>query len=293
MLKGRLGLESARIPQTDRHGLLWLGRGNLVVQDGCLHFLTAGWEDLPAGDYSIPFQMVSCLLLQPGTTVSHDALRLLARHGTGLVFVGQGGVRLYASMPFGPDRSARARRQVELWASRDDRLHVIRRMYGWRLGEVLPASDLDTLRGIEGARVKKSYQNLARQFGIPWHGRRYDRADPEAADVANQAINHASSAVQAAALVAVAVTGTLPQLGFIHEDSGAAFALDVSDLFRESILLPIAFGATRQFLRNEEDSIERGVRRLAGKTFRAEKVVPRMIDRIKELLDADDRGGDS
>lgn len=56
MLKGRLGLESARIPQTDRHGLLWLGRGNLVVQDGCLHFLTAGWEDLPAGDYSIPIR---------------------------------------------------------------------------------------------------------------------------------------------------------------------------------------------------------------------------------------------
>ena len=34
MLKGRLGLETARIPQADRHGLLWLARGNLTVEDG-------------------------------------------------------------------------------------------------------------------------------------------------------------------------------------------------------------------------------------------------------------------
>jgi CRISPR-associated protein Cas1 len=38
MLKGRLGLESARIPHADRHGLLWLERGELCVLDDCLHF---------------------------------------------------------------------------------------------------------------------------------------------------------------------------------------------------------------------------------------------------------------
>lgn len=100
-LRGRLGLESARIPQSDRHGVMWLGRGNLVTEQGTLHFLTAGDGDLEAGDYSIPFQTVSCLVMQPGTTVTHDAVRLLAAHGTGLVFVGSGAVRFYASMPFG------------------------------------------------------------------------------------------------------------------------------------------------------------------------------------------------
>ena len=34
MLKGRLGLETARIPYADRHGLLWLSRGNPTVEDG-------------------------------------------------------------------------------------------------------------------------------------------------------------------------------------------------------------------------------------------------------------------
>lgn len=291
MLKGRLGLEGAGIPQADRHGLVWLGRGNLYAESGSLRFATAGFEQLAAGDYSIPFQMVSCLLLQPGTTVSHDALRLLARHGTGLAAVGEGGVRFYASLPFGPDSSKRARRQVELWADPARRTHVVRRMYAWRLGEILPATDLNSLRGIEGSRVKKSYERLAQEFAIPWQGRRYDRSKPQATDLANQAINHAASAVQALAEVAVAVTGALPQLGFIHEDSGIAFPLDIADLFRESVLLPIAFGAARQIREGAQDNLERVVRSLAGKTFREQKLVGQMIDRIKEILDADD-GGD-
>jgi len=289
MLQHRLGLEGARVPQIDRHGLMWLGRGGLYVESGTLRFVTAGFTDLAAGDYAIPFQMVSCLVLQPGTNVSHDALRILARHGTTLLFVGEDGVRFYASLPAGPDRSLRARRQVQVWCDSDRRIGVARQMYGWRLGELLPATDLDALRGIEGARMKETYQRLAEEFGIPWRGRRYDRSEPESADVPNQAINHASSAVEGAALTAVAATGTVPQLGFIHEDSGNAFPLDIADLFRDSVLLPVAFGASRRILRDKEGPVERVVRQLSAETFRKQSVVAKMIDRIKDLLDDDRR----
>ena len=288
MLKGRLGLETARVPHTDRHGSMWLERGNLFVEDGTLRFLTAGMEDLPAGNYAIPFQMVSCLFLQPGTTVSHDAMRLLHRHGVTLVVVGDHAVRFYASLPAGPDNSRIARRQVETWVDDSRRIHIVRRMYAWRLGEVLPAADLDTLRGIEGARMKESYRLRAQEFGITWRGRRYDRGRPESADLPNQAINHASSALEAAALAAVAATGAIPQLGFIHEDSGHAFALDISDLYRDTVLLPVAFGGVRKAQRMADVPLERIVRQLAGETLRKEQVVARMIDRIKELFDADD-----
>ena len=83
MLRGRLGLEYARIPHADRHGLLYLERGALSVEDGCLRFIAAGSDLVVAGDYRIPHQSISMVLLGPGSTVSHDALRLLARHGTG------------------------------------------------------------------------------------------------------------------------------------------------------------------------------------------------------------------
>lgn len=292
MLKGRLGLEGARVPHGDRHGLLWLGRGNLYVEAGTLRFATAGYGDLGPGDYAVPFQMVSCFVLQPGTTLSHDAARILARHGSGVVWVGESGVRFYASLPAGPDSAARARRQVAAWASQSERIHRVRQMYAWRLGEILPGSDLDALRGIEGARMKKSYRRLAQQYGLQWKGRRYDRSNPESADVLNQAINHASSAVEGAALTAVAATGTLPQLGFIHEDPGHAFALDIADLFRDTVLLPVAFGGARKILREHAGPVERVVRGLAVETFRKEKVVSRMIDRIKELFDGDDDRSD-
>jgi CRISPR-associated protein Cas1 len=95
MLLGRLGLETARLPHADRHGLISLDRGHLTVEDGCLTFASAGGGSTPAGRYGIPHQSVSLILLGPGSMVSHDALRLLARHGVGLAAVGDDGVRLH------------------------------------------------------------------------------------------------------------------------------------------------------------------------------------------------------
>jgi CRISPR-associated protein Cas1 len=284
-LRGRLGLETGRVPQQDRHGLLWLGRGQLYVHEGTLRFKCAGFVDLDRGDYSIPFQLLTCIVLQPGTSLTHDVLRLCAAHGTGLVAVGEGGTRFFASSPFGPNESARGRRHARLWADPGKRLAAARRMYAWRLGEVFPGAEISVLRGMEGSRMKETYKRLAAQFHIAWKGRRYDRENPEAADLANQAINHAVTAVEATAMVAVAVTGAIPQLGFIHEDAGRAFTLDVTDLFRDVVTLPVAFTAARQAAERPDETVERIARRLAAKMLRQKKIVGTMIDRIKELLD--------
>ena len=160
MLKGRLGLETARVPHADRHGLIWLERGELCVIDGCLHFM-AGKESLTPYVLQVPHQAVSMILLGPGSSVTHDALRLLARHGTLMAAVGQDGVRTYTAPPLLPDRSDVARRQAELWGNPRRRISVARHMYALRLGEILPHRDLDTLRGIEGARVKAIYRLMA------------------------------------------------------------------------------------------------------------------------------------
>lgn len=283
MLKGRLGLEQARIPYADRHGLIWLDRGALSVEDGSLRFVSAGGS-LDLGDYRVPHQAVSMILLGPGSTVSHDALRLMARHGTALCAVGQDGVRCYTAPPLGPDRSDIARAQALLWADPARRLDIARRMYAWRLGKVLPHRDIAVLRGIEGARVKESYRLVAERFGISWKGRRYDRRNPTAADAANQALNHAATAVQAAAAIAVTAVAALPQLGFIHEDSDQSFVLDIADLFRESLTLPVAFSVARQ-ARDSFDTIDRLVRQHMGRQLRKQKIIPAMIDRIKLLLE--------
>lgn len=285
MLKGRLGLETARLPHADRHGLLWLDRGALSVEDGCLRFVAAGSDTVPAGDYRVPHQAVSLLLLGPGSSISHDALRLLARHNTGLAAIGEDGVRFYTAQPLLPDHSALGRAQARAWADeKGARMAVARRMYAWRLGEVLPHRDIAVLRGIEGARVKEIYRLTAERMGLRWNGRRYDRSDPLAADGPNQALNHAASAVEGAAAIAVAATATIPQLGFIHEDSGQSFVLDVADLFRDTVTVPCAFKAALVVQRRPGDSIERVTRRAVAERLRRDGVIPAMISRIKELF---------
>ena len=290
MLRGRLGLETARIPHADRHGLLWLSRGALTVRDGTLRFDRNGGTDngsaLENGEYGIPFQSISMILLGPGSTVSHDALRLMARHGTALVAVGEDGVRCYTAPPLMPDTSDIARKQMRAWGeAAGSRITIARKMYAMRLGEVLPHQNIEALRGIEGARMKRTYQTLAQRFGIQWRRRRYDRNDPLTADIPNQTINHASVAVTSAAVIATMAVGAIPQLGFIHEHSGEAFALDIADLFRDSILLPAAFQSAKTVMDNPKLDIERTTRRTTGELLREERVISKMIDRIKALFD--------
>ena len=290
MLPGRLGLETARIPHADRHGLLWLSRGALTVRNGTLRFQRKSSADskspLESGEYGIPFQTLSMILLGPGSTVSHDALRLMARHGTALVAVGEDGVRCYTAPPLMPDSSEIARRQMRAWGDASgSRITVARRMYAMRLGELVPHTEIDILRGIEGARMRQTYKNVAQQYGIPWRGRRYDRKNPSAADIPNQAINHASVAVTSAAVIAVMAVGAIPQLGFIHEHSGDAFALDIADLFRDSVLLPAAFKAAKAVMADPHLDIERQTRKTTGEALRSERVIPKMIDRIKKLFE--------
>jgi len=293
LLVGRLGLAEARIPHADRHGLLWLSRGQLSVEDGTLRFVCAESVETRAGTYAIPYQNVSLILLGPGSTVSHDALRILARHGTLLAAVGEGGTKFYTAPPMGQGHSDVARSHARLWADERTRLDLARKMYALRFGRIPPHRDLSVLRGIEGARMKETYRIQADRYRLPWGGRHYDRQQPGNADVANQAINHAATFVECAADVAVAAVGALPPLGFIHEDSSNAFTLDVADLYRAEITIPLAFRVARQVVDTPTLNLERTLRREAATEFRRGKLIPRMIERIKELLDVDDRGSDA
>ena len=289
MLKGRLGLDSAKVPHADRAGLLYLARGQLTARDGTLAFLRggdAGPDALDAGDYAIPLQGVSMIMLGPGSTVSHDALRLLAHARTALAAVGEDGVRLYTAPPIIPDRSGLARLQARMWADDDIRLMVARRMYALRLGEVLPHRTLDVLRGIEGARVKESYKLAAQRFGVPWRGRRYDRANPQGADLANQALNHASSAVEAAAAIAVSATATIPQLGFHPRGTRGSPSFSTwptSTARRSRCRAPSRPPSTPP--KKPEIPVERIARRLTGEALAREGVIPSMIEQIKTLIE--------
>ena len=87
-----------------------------------------------------------------------------------------------------------------------------------------------------------------------------------------------------AAAIAVATTAAIPQLGFIHEDSGQSFILDIADLFRDELTVPCAFKAALAAEKRPNESIERLTRRSVGERLRRDQVIPTMIDRIKALF---------
>ena len=167
MLKGRLGLESAKVPHGDRAGCLYPARGALTARDGTLGFQQGPAtvaDALQPGDYAIPLLGVSMIVLGPGSTVSHDALRLLAHARTAPAAVGDG-VRLYTAPPLIPDRSGLARLQAKLRADGDIRVMIARRMYAMRLGEVLAVK---RGRRRKRARVTRTLMPAAARPNMRW-----------------------------------------------------------------------------------------------------------------------------
>jgi CRISP-associated protein Cas1 len=288
LLSGRLGLDTARIPHSDRDGMIWLSRGTLSVSSGCLIFQTAGFESFSAGEYSIPHQTVSAIMLGPGSSVTHDALRILAKHGTALLAVGEDGVRFYTAPPLRPDSSTIARNQMKMWADKNEYMKIVRKMYAWRFSEIVPRANMDVLRGLEGARVRKSYSILAEQYDLPWEGRNFNRNNPAATDTINTCLNHVATAMYAASSIATNSLGAIPQLGFIHEAAGDAFCLDIADLYRTSVTIPVAFSCAKIALTDPNIKLEQTVRQTIGKNIREKKIISDMIEKIKELFNVDD-----
>ncbi|MFV3076522.1 type I-E CRISPR-associated endonuclease Cas1e [Niveispirillum fermenti] len=280
MLKGRLGLDEARIPQKSRNGLIYVERCALSIDNGSLilHFTEKG-ETL-----ELPYQRLNAILLGPGSSITHDAVRHCSGHGTCLAFVGTDGTRLYTAPPLFARDSTLARQQATWWASETTRMMVAKRMYAKRFGETPRTTSLDSLRGMEAARIKRSYEIIAGQAGIIWRGRHFDRANPEGDDAPNQAINHAVTAVEACVAIAVQATGTLPPLGFLHEDSAKSWVLDLCDLYRTTVTVPIAFSCVRQQRDRPGETLDRLCRRAVSRHVRDKDFIDTVITDIKELL---------
>lgn len=181
-------------------------------------------------------------MLEPGTRVSHAVIKLAAQVGTLLVWVGEAGVRVYASGQPGGARSDRLLYQARLALDDNLRLKVVRKMYEVRFGEEAPQRrSVAQLRGIEGARVKKIYQLLAKRYGVQWHGRRYDPKDWEKGDKTNQCISAATACLYGIPEAAVLAAGYAPAVGFIHTGKPLSFVYDIADLFKFDTVIPTAF----------------------------------------------------
>ena len=201
------------IPIKDRNSMIFVGMGRIDVKDGAFVVI----DEVNGERMHIPVGSVVCIMLEPGTRVSHAAVKLAAQVGTLLIWVGEAGVRLYAAGQPGGARSDKLLYQAKLALDENLRLKVVRKMFELRFGEPAPERrSVDQLRGIEGARVRKTYELLAKQYGVEWRGRRYDPKDWEKGDVVNQCISAATSCLYGVTEAAILAAGYAPAIGFIH-----------------------------------------------------------------------------
>lgn len=184
-----------------------------------------------------------------GTRVSHAAVRLAAQVGTLLVWVGEAGVRVYASGQPGGARSDKLLYQAKLALDEDLRLKVVRKMFELRFGEPAPARrSVEQLRGIEGSRVRATYALLAKQYGVTWNGRRYDPKDWEKGDTINQCISAATSCLYGVTEAAILAAGYAPAIGFVHTGKPLSFVYDIADIIKFDTVVPKAFEIARRNL---------------------------------------------
>jgi CRISPR-associated protein Cas1 len=266
------------IPMKDRISMMFVQYGQIDVVDGAFVVI-----DQTGIRTHIPVGSVACLMLEPGTRVSHAAVKLASTVGTLLVWVGEAGVRLYASGQPGGARADRLLYQAKLALDDDLRLKVVRKMYELRFGETPPQRrSVEQLRGIEGARVRETYKLLAKQYGVKWSGRNYDVKDWEQGDIANQCLSAATSCLYGITEAAVLAAGYAPAVGFIHTGKPLSFVYDIADIFKFDSVVPIAFRIASKNPRNPD----REVRLACRDIFRSNRVLEKIIPTIEEVLAA-------
>ncbi len=266
------------LPMKDRLSMIFLEYGQVDVIDGAFVLL-----DKNGVRTHIPVGSVACIMLEPGTRVSHAAVKLAATVGTLLVWVGEAGVRLYASGQPGGARSDRLLYQAKLALDEELRLKVVRKMFELRFGEEAPSRrSVDQLRGIEGARVRKLYELLAKRHGVTWHGRRYDPKDWEKGDVTNQCISAATSCLYGITEAAVLAAGYAPAVGFLHTGKPLSFIYDIADIIKFDTVVPVAFKVAA----SNPTKPDREVRLACRDVFRSDKVLKKLIPLIEEVLAA-------
>ncbi len=233
------------------------------------------------GTTHIPSATIGTLLLGPGTRITHQAMSVLGETGAGVVWVGEHGVRYYAAGRALSRSSALAEAQASRWANRRTRLEVARAMYRLRFPDEDPAGlTRQELLGREGTRMKDFYRAQAARTGIVWKGRKYTPGDFTSGDAVNQAITAAAQAMYGVSHAVVAALGCSPALGFVHAGHELSFVLDIADLYKTDVGIPVAFDAAAE----SADDVGARTRRALRDRIHHLRLQDRIVADIRTLL---------
>lgn len=238
------------------------------------------------GVLHVPAATVASVMLGPGTTISHQAMMLLADSGSCTVWIGEQGVRYYAHGRPLARTSRLLETQAELVTNQSSRLRVAREMYAMRFpGEDCAHLTMQQLRGREGARVKHLYRTNAEDYGVEWKSRKYRPDDFEGSDDLNMALSAATACLYGVVHAVVVALGCSPALGFVHTGHDRSFVFDIADLYKMEIAVPVAFRVVADGSEDVPADVRRAMRDAmydAGLMARCVKDLHRLLGSLGE-----------
>ena len=279
-IPGMLRPDLQALPQIrDRMTFLYLERCTIGRQDGAI---TVTEE---RGCVHVPAASISVLLLGPGTRITHRGMELIGDSGVTVVWVGEQGVRYYASGRPLTHRAGLLMRQAALVSNMRSHLNVAKKMYQMRFpDEDVSGLTMQQLRGREGARVRGIYRQESAKWNVPWNGRQYDPEDYAAGDAVNQALSAGHACLYGLAHAVIAALGCSPGLGFVHVGHECSFVYDIADLYKAETTIPVAF----EIASKEVDDVGAEVRRRMRDEMAKNHILERMTKDIQLLLNAED-----
>ena len=274
---GMIKPELQTLPQIkDRMTFLYLEHCKLNREDGAI---TVSDNE---GVVHIPAAVISVLLLGPGTNVSHRAMELIGDAGVTVIWVGEKGVRYYASGRPLSHRSSLLIHQAELVSNQRLHLQVARKMYQIRFpDEDVSSLTMQQLRGKEGSRVRKVYRESSKKWDVEWNGREYDINDFGSGSPVNQALSAGNACLYGLAHAVIAAMGCSAGLGFVHVGHENSFAYDIADLYKAEITIPLAF----EIASENQENIAAVTRHRVRDCMVAKRILERMVHDIHWLLD--------
>ncbi|MFV0548472.1 MAG: type I-E CRISPR-associated endonuclease Cas1e [Limnobaculum xujianqingii] len=230
------------LPQVkDKYPFIYLERGRLEIDDSSVK-----WVDSEGNVVPLPVATLNTLLLGPGTSVTHDAIKTTVAANCSVCWVGEDSLLFYAAgfLPTADTRNLK--RQIQLAANDKLSLDVARKMYAMRFSDAdLTDKPLKEMMGMEGYRVRALYQQKAEEYGINWKGRNFTPGKFTLSDMTNQVLTACNSALYGILCSAIHAMGFSPHIGFIHSGSPLPFVYDMADLYKESLCIDLAFSLTR------------------------------------------------
>ncbi len=237
------------------------------------------------GTIRIPVATLGVLMLGPGTTISHKAMASIGENGASVVWVGERGVRMYASGRPLTHSSRLLMRQAKLVSNTRTRLAVARSMYQMRFpDEDVSSLTMQQLRGREGARIRRVYRHWSRETGVEWKRREFDPEDYDAGSEINKALSAAHFCLYGIAHAVIVSLGCSPGLGFVHTGHERSFVYDIADLYKAELSIPVAFETVAAC----PEDVGSATRKNMRDALYDLSIMKRMVADITGLLSSDD-----